>query len=361
MPVGIGAHQLGCDLGAIDRRRQSSKSMIHRRDIEASEVKQLQNAVIRQQPFKIGRTFLTLLDLHHMRVPIAKGQLHQTQPIPMRVQAHGLAINGNRRAKGQIVRQVVLVQMVGQLRLLLRYGLDARAGATLQASIASNADGRLTPAPNPGTLPGMKAPDVSITAREIAHHIRAMSGNGRQLIAIAGPPAAGKSTVAEAVVAELGDAAALVPMDGFHYSNAILEARGLRPRKGAPETFDLAGFKALLARLKSEDKVAVPTFDRSLDASIGSSRPVEAHHQTLIVEGNYLLLDEPGWRDLAEIWDFSVFLDVPTETLKTRLIQRWLDHGFDPAGAEEKALSNDIPNALRVVEMVLAADLTISS
>lgn len=207
----------------------------------------------------------------------------------------------------------------------------------------------------------MKAPDVSLTVREIAHQLSAVPKNGRRLIALAGPPAAGKSTVSEALVAELGQDAALVPMDGFHYSNATLDARGLRARKGAPETFDLAGFKALLHRLKTEEEVAVPTFDRKLDASIGSSRLVEACHKTLVIEGNYLLLDEPGWRDLTHFWDFTVFLDVPVETLKARLIQRWLDHGFDQEKAEEKALSNDIPNALRVVENNLRADFVFAS
>ena len=207
----------------------------------------------------------------------------------------------------------------------------------------------------------MKAPDVTIIAREIAHQINSVPGTGRRLIALAGPPAAGKSTVSEALVSELGEDAALVAMDGFHFSNAILDVRGLRPRKGAPETFDLAGFKALLHRLKTEEEVAVPTFDRKLDTSIGSSRLIEAHHQTLVVEGNYLLLDEPGGRELAGFWDFSVFLDVPVETLKSRLIQRWLDHGFDQAGAVRKALSNDIPNALRVVENRLKADFVYSS
>ncbi len=207
----------------------------------------------------------------------------------------------------------------------------------------------------------MKSPDVSIVAREIVDRFSAVSSEGRRLIALAGPPAAGKSTVAEAVVDELGENAALVAMDGFHYSNAILDQRGLRARKGAPETFDLAGFKALLERLKTDGEVAVPTFDRALDCSIGSSRLIERHHTTLVVEGNYLLLDEPGWHDLAVVWDFSVFLDVPVETLKSRLFQRWLDHGFSQAKAEEKALSNDIPNALRVMENRTKADCTIPS
>ncbi len=196
-------------------------------------------------------------------------------------------------------------------------------------------------------------------ATDIAAHVHDLPGDGRKLIAIAGPPAAGKSTVAEAVTQALGPTATLVPMDGFHFSNAILDARDLRARKGAPETFDLAGFKALMSRLMVEGEVAVPTFDRALDSSIGSSVLVEPVHDLIVVEGNYLLLDEDGWRDLAGHWNMSVFLSVPFETLETRLVQRWLDHGMDEDAARHRAMSNDIPNALRVVENVQAADLIV--
>lgn len=203
----------------------------------------------------------------------------------------------------------------------------------------------------------MSEPDVTALVAQIVNRSKDLSGAGRRMIALAGPPAAGKSTVAEELVTKLGETATLVPMDGFHYSNEILDAKGLRARKGSPETFDLAGFKSLLSRLKTEPTVAVPTFDRTLDSSIGSSRLVEAAHQIIVVEGNYLLLDEPDWRDLVPLWDMSVFLDVPVETLTTRLIERWLTHGFNQADAEKKANSNDIPNAMRVVENRLKADL----
>ena len=203
----------------------------------------------------------------------------------------------------------------------------------------------------------MRTPDD--VAEDIASLARDLAGEGRKLIAVAGPPAAGKSTVAEAVANTLGPKATLVPMDGFHFSNAILDARGLRARKGAPETFDLAGFKALLSRMRTESEVAVPTFDRALDCSIGSSVMVEPHHDLIVVEGNYLLLDEPNWRELAGYWDASAFLNVPFDTLKARLIQRWLDHGLGADAAEHRAMSNDIPNALRVVENVLPADLIV--
>ena len=198
--------------------------------------------------------------------------------------------------------------------------------------------------------------DIALSIAEMA---RALPGGKRRLIVIAGPPASGKSTIAAEVVKVLGENAALVPMDGFHFSNDILDVRGLRARKGAPETFDLGGFRALLARVRDENEVAVPTFDRALDASIGSSALIEPHHDILVVEGNYLLLDEPGWRDLTAYWDMSVFLSVPYDVLKSRLIQRWLDHGLDAEVAEKRASSNDIPNALRVVENAIPTDLIV--
>jgi len=193
----------------------------------------------------------------------------------------------------------------------------------------------------------------------LAETIRELPDGDRKLIALAGPPASGKSTIAQALVTHLGQSAALVPMDGFHFSNEILDARDMRARKGAPETFDLAGFNTLMWRLRTEGEVAVPTFDRGLDASIGSSVLIEPHHTLIIVEGNYLLLDEPGWSELKQHWTLSVALDVPEDVLEKRLIQRWLKHGLSTQAARNRALSNDIPNAHRVLRNRLPSDLMI--
>ncbi|SMX24139.1 hypothetical protein [Boseongicola aestuarii] len=185
----------------------------------------------------------------------------------------------------------------------------------------------------------------------------------RNLIAVVGPPASGKTTVASTLLRVLnarGVPTGLVAMDGFHLDNSVLDARGLRARKGAPETFDLAGFTSLLTRLAVEDEVIAPTFDRSRDASIGSSSVVTREMTTVIVEGNYLLLNEPGWRDLSKHWTLSVMLTVPVDELEQRLIQRWLQFGFSEDGARTKALDNDLPNARRVLENSLAADMTIA-
>ncbi len=184
----------------------------------------------------------------------------------------------------------------------------------------------------------------------------------RFIVAIAGAPAVGKSTLAEALCAEINalsasELCAVVPMDGFHYDNAILDVRGDRARKGAPHTFDAAGFKSLLSRLKQENgDIAIPVFDRAQDLARAGATLVTQKHQILLVEGNYLLLDQPVWRDLRQYFDLSIFLDVPFATLEQRLIQRWLDHGADAEAAKKRALSNDIPNAQTVTQQSFPAD-----
>ena len=184
---------------------------------------------------------------------------------------------------------------------------------------------------------------------------------GRVLIAIAGAPGAGKSTLAEALVNRLGPQAALVAMDGFHLDNAILDARGRRFAKGSPDTFDVAGFEAVLQRLKAGGEVIVPVFDRYIDVSRGSARVVPPEARIIVAEGNYLLLREAPWDRLHKLWDLTVFLDVPVAELERRLIARWLHHGLSDAEARRRAFDNDIPNARRVIDGSVAAEAVIRS
>ncbi len=186
----------------------------------------------------------------------------------------------------------------------------------------------------------------------------------RRLIALAGPPAVGKTTISEATAAELnrrGIKATLIPMDGFHLDNDTLDAHGLRARKGAPETFDLDGFKTLIEQLSKGGDIDVPGFDRVADAVVPAMHHAGANVDTLVIEGNYLLLDEPGWRDLARHWTFAVFLAAPEDVLEARLLQRWRDNGFDDHGARNKAEGNDLPNARRILANRLPADLEIQN
>jgi pantothenate kinase len=202
-----------------------------------------------------------------------------------------------------------------------------------------------------------------LNAEELATRIREEAADRpRFVVAIAGPPGAGKSTLSEALVAALGRNAIVLPMDGFHLDNAVLKARGLLARKGAPETFDAAGFGVVLKRVHDGgEDVAIPLFDRSLDLARAGADVIGRRHRIVVVEGNYLLLDRPPWDGLASLLDFTVFLDVPREDLERRLVRRWLDHGLDPDAARDRASGNDMPNADLVIARSREADCVIGA
>lgn len=186
---------------------------------------------------------------------------------------------------------------------------------------------------------------------------------GRQLIAVAGPPASGKSTLAEALSDRLNDAgrnSMVVPMDGFHMDNAELDALGLRARKGAPMTFSVKAFVECIKALKTGTRQRVPLFDRTLDAVVPDAQVVPEEVELLVVEGNYLLLDDPGWRDLHPLWDVTVSLDVSVEELEKRLMDRWRSHGYDEAKAREKTHANDLPNGAYVLENSIEAQFQLA-
>lgn len=188
----------------------------------------------------------------------------------------------------------------------------------------------------------------------------------RTIVAIAGAPGSGKSTLAEALVSELNargdDTAAVLPMDGFHFDDLHLEPAGLRPRKGAPETFDTGGYAHALRRLRARDEpfVAVPVFDRTIEIARAGARLIPDSVRIVVTEGNYLLLDRMPWSDLRPLFDLTVFIDVAEAQLEQRLVQRWLNQGYDPADARAKAHGNDIPNARLVARASRRADITIS-
>jgi pantothenate kinase len=183
----------------------------------------------------------------------------------------------------------------------------------------------------------------------------------RLMVAIAGPPGAGKSTLADRLAAGLGPQAVVVPMDGYHMDNALLDARGLRPRKGAPMTFDAAGLARDLMRIRAcEAEVLVPVFDRAADLARAAARAVPGDVPVVLVEGNYLLLDQAPWDRLAGLFDLTVMLDVAEADLERRLVQRWLDHGLDPQAARTRAMGNDLPNARTVRQGSRAADVVVA-
>jgi pantothenate kinase len=201
----------------------------------------------------------------------------------------------------------------------------------------------------------MTPTDLAALIREKA----AEKSGGRFITALAGPPGAGKSTLAEAVVLALGPGARVVPMDGFHYDDAVLNARGMRARKGAPETFDAMGFLHLMRRLRDEDEVAIPVFDRSLELSRAAADIVGPQDRLLVVEGNYLLLDETPWTGLAPFFDLTAFIDVSEAELDRRLLARWAHFGKTPEQARAWIDGNDMPNIRRVIQGSRAADVRV--
>lgn len=205
-----------------------------------------------------------------------------------------------------------------------------------------------------------------ITADQLAHHLADMPA-GRHLVALAGPPASGKSTLAERLADQLNQThakrAAIIPMDGFHFDDAVLEARGDRARKGAPHTFDVGGLAHLLRRLKAntEPEVAIPIFDRSIEVARAGAAIISQDVELLLVEGNYLLLDRAPWDQLSAYFDLTVMIDVSQAELRRRLSQRWIELGFGAQEISEKVEENDLPNGEEVLHHSRAATFLISS
>ncbi len=191
---------------------------------------------------------------------------------------------------------------------------------------------------------------TSISVEQLAKEITdRATGEGRFVVAVAGPPGAGKSTLSEALVDQLGDIAAVLPMDGFHMDNADLIELGLLPRKGAPETFHAEAFGELLSDVRTQDTVDYPTFDRSMDRTVPNGGRIGPHTRIIVAEGNYLLLKDKPWDQLATLFDMTVLLEVPRDVLEARLIQRWLDHDMSEADAIARARGNDMVNVDTVI------------
>jgi pantothenate kinase len=207
----------------------------------------------------------------------------------------------------------------------------------------------------------------SMTLASLAEHLLNTQGVARRIVAIAGAPGSGKSTFAEALGQSLNDAspgmAAVMGMDGFHFDDRILNARGHRARKGAPHTFDAGGLDALLGRLRADvgSDIAIPVFDRDLEIARAGAAIVAGSVRLIVIEGNYLLLDDPAWQPLRRHFDLSVMLDVPRDVVVQRLTARWQGYDYTPEQLRTKLDGNDLPNADLVLTRSVAADVVVGN
>ena len=207
---------------------------------------------------------------------------------------------------------------------------------------------------------------MSVTIDEIAGDVIDRAGDVKRfLIAIAGPPGAGKSTMADNLADALkakGETAEVLPMDGFHMDNAILIERGLLARKGIPETFDVRAFLDIIRAVRPADQeVLIPVFDRSREIAIASARVVSPEHRFIIVEGNYLLFSQGKWAELEGIFDYSVMLAPPIEVLEERLWARWRGYRLTEEEASAKVYGNDLPNGRLILGNRRRADVTLET
>lgn len=195
--------------------------------------------------------------------------------------------------------------------------------------------------------------------------IQEASQKKRLIVAIAGPPGSGKSTLAEELregLAAKGKNAQVLPMDGFHLDNELLQERGLLDRKGAPETFDVRGFSDIIYAIRrADEEVLVPIFDRSREITIGSARAIDVKSEIIIAEGNYLLLDEAPWSRLKDHFDLTIFINPGEAELSLRLRQRWTSYGYDEQTIAAKVDGNDMPNGRRVIENSRPADVALTA
>jgi pantothenate kinase len=184
----------------------------------------------------------------------------------------------------------------------------------------------------------------------------------RRLIAVAGPPGSGKSTFAGHLAEALeqrGTETAVIPMDGFHLDNRLLDIDGIRAAKGAPQTFDAYGFLRLVQAMQEPADLIYPVFDRAHDIAVAGAGRLSATCRTVLIEGNYLLFDAPVWRQLGAYWSLSIALTPPRDVLRSRLVQRWLDHGLSRPDAVARADGNDMKNTDLVLAKMLPADLNL--
>lgn len=205
----------------------------------------------------------------------------------------------------------------------------------------------------------MDSPEIS---QAVAALRLRLDGGQRTLLGVTGSPGSGKSTFASWLQQQFGPAqAVVVPMDGFHLGNAIIDGTPLRRRKGAMDTFDVGGYLSLLQRLVRRDEAVVyaPEFRRTLDEPVAASIAIPASVPLVITEGNYLLAEPPQWKDVRAQLDEVWFIDTPPALRLARLVDRHVEFGMDRAAAEAWATGPDEANAVLIEATRRSADRVI--
>lgn len=198
--------------------------------------------------------------------------------------------------------------------------------------------------------------------RELRH--RALSTDTRIIVGIAGAPGTGKSTLASAVAGLLGtDLCRVVPLDGFHLGQSIINGTEWESQKGAPDTFDLGGYLSLLTRLRAntEPTIYAPLYRRDLEEPVAASIAVPSSTQIILTEGNYLLLEREGWHHIRDVLDEAWYVDTPDDVRRERLIARHIQFGKSPETARRWTEGPDEQNARLIEQTRARADRVVRS